>query len=159
MKKTIFLLVCLLLLCWHTPAWAVQVHGDPEGYLVHQMGHFFFITALIFLLYVLIKRPPGTGKPWLYLKISLVLSLLWNVDTVLVHWLAYRLPDEAFLAQGGSLLDDRLALTAYWPWLLYYIGSFDHLLCVPASWFLTLSLRGFCAEVAGRQGQAEVKIS
>lgn len=158
MKKRPFLLGLLWLFCRPASALAVQVHGDPEGYLVHQMGHFFFVAALFFLLYVLSKRPPGLGKPWKHLKISLVLFLLWNLDTVLVHWLAYRLPEEAFLAKGGSLLDDRLALTALWPWGFYYLGSFDHLLCVPASWFLILSLKGFCAEVACRQKREEVEL-
>lgn len=159
MKKHAFLPVCACLLCWSSPAWAVQVHGDPEGYLVHQMGHLFFIAALVSLLYVLVKRPPGRGKPWRHLKISLVLFLLWNIDTTLVHWLASRLPEEAFLPGGDSLLDDRLALPLAGRWLFYYLGSFDHLLCVPASWFLIVSLRGFCAEAAARQNQTGVQAS
>jgi len=154
MKKYVFLLACVCLLCYSPPAWAVQVHGDPEGYLVHQMGHLFFIAALVSLLYVLLKRPPGQGKPWRHLKISLLLFLFWNIDTTLVHWLAYRLSDEAFLFAGGSLLDDRLALPLAGRWLFYYLGSFDHLLCVPATWFLIMSLRGFCVEAADRQKQA-----
>lgn len=158
MKRSVLPSVVFALLCRSTPAWAVQVHGGPEGYLVHQMGHLFFIAALLFLLYVLSKRPPGQGKPWRRLKISLLLFLLWNIDTTLVHWLAYRLPEEAYFASGGSLLDDRLALPVSWRWLFYYLGSFDHLLCVPASWFLILSLKGFCLEVAERQQQAEVEL-
>lgn len=159
MKKHVFLLACACLLCWSPPAWAVQVHGDPEGYLVHQMGHLFFIAALVFLLYVLVKRPPGLGKPWRQLKISLTLFLLWNIDTVIVHWLASRLPDDALLFAGGSLLDDRLLLPLAGRWLFYYLGSFDHLLCVPASWFLILSLRGFCLEATDRQNQIGIKAS
>ena len=157
MKKHAFLLACGYLLCWSPPAWAVQVHGDPEGYLVHQMGHLFFIAALVSLLCVLVKRPPGRGTPWRHLKISLTLFLLWNIDTTLVHWLAYRLPEEAFLFAGGSLFDDHLLLPLSGRWLFYYLGSFDHLLCVPASWFLIMSLRGFCVEATVRQNQTGIQ--
>lgn len=134
------------------PAWAVQVHGDPEGYLVHQMAHLFFGAALVFLLYVLHQRPPGTGRPWRQLQISLLLFLLWDLDTTVVHGMATRLQDEALLA-GATLAGDQVLLPTSWPWLLYYVGSLDHLLCVPAAWFLLLSLKGLGAEVENRLRQ------
>jgi len=152
MNRRVFSWSCALFPFWASPALAVQVHGDPEGYLVHQMAHLFFVTALLFLLHVLIKRPPGRGRPWRHLKISLLLFLLWNIDTTMVHWLAYRLPEETILA-GTTLFDDRLRLPLSGPWLFYYLGSFDHLLCVPAGWFLVMSLRGFCAEAVSRRNQ------
>lgn len=134
------------------PAWAVQVHGGPEGFVVHQMAHLFLGSALLFLLYFLHKRPPGTGKPWQHLKIALLLFLLWDIDTTLVHWLADQLPDEAIIT-GATLAGDRIRLPDSWLWLFYYAGSLDHLLCVPAVWFLLLSLRGLGTAIAAQQGK------
>lgn len=142
-------LVLLAGLIAPAPAWAVQVHGGAEGYLVHQMAHLFLAAALIFLLSLLHRRPPGTGRPWRHLKFSLLLFLLWNLDTMTVHWLASRLPESAILP-GATPAGDRILLPADWPWLLYYAGSLDHLLCVPAAWFLLLSLKGLATTVSHR---------
>lgn len=137
-----------------SPAWAVQVHGGPEGFLVHQMAHLFLGVALVFLLHLLRKRPPGTGRPWQHLKISLLLFLLWDIDTTAIHWLADRLPDEAIIT-GATLAGDRILLPDSWLWLFYYAGSLDHLLYVPAAWFLALSLKGLGTAIAARQRQEQ----
>ncbi len=50
MKKHAFLLGCICLLCWSTPAWAVQAHGEAEGPVVHLMTHFLLFVALLLLL-------------------------------------------------------------------------------------------------------------
>lgn len=143
-------LIALAMTLAPSSAWAVQAHGGPEGYLVHQMGHLFLGAALIFLLHLLRQRPPGTGKPWRHLQLSLLLFLLWDLDTMAIHWLTERLPNEAFIA-GATLAGDRVLLPASWPWLFYYVGSLDHLLCVPAAWFLALSLKGLGDVAATRQ--------
>ncbi|MEW6595503.1 MAG: hypothetical protein AB1413_11605 [Thermodesulfobacteriota bacterium] len=148
-RSTLLLLAVALPWLLPAPAWAVQVHGGAEGYIVHQMAHIFLGAALLFLLLVLHRRPPGTGKPWRHLKLSLLLFLLWDIDTTLVHWLANRLPEHALLTTvGPSLVGDRILLPDSWVWYLYYAGSHDHLLCVPAIWFLVLSLKGLGASAA-----------
>ncbi|MFZ5775424.1 MAG: hypothetical protein ACOY3Z_08085 [Thermodesulfobacteriota bacterium] len=137
--------VLAFLLALPSQAWAVQAHGQSEGWLVHQLAHILFMIALIFLLTVLHRRPPGVGRPWKMLKLSLFLFLLWNIDTITVHWLASRLPEGA-VDQCAELADRHIHLPASSLWLFYYMGSLDHLLCVPAIVFLFLSLRGFAAE-------------
>ncbi len=131
-----------------TPALAVQSHGAPEGLYVHMLAHVFYFAALLFLLRILRKRPPGHSAAWRNFRLALVFFLLWNTDTFIVHWLYSRLPDTAFT--GQSLRDYQLVgpLTpARW---IYYLGRFDHLLCVPAMFFLVLSLRRFCRETEAR---------
>jgi len=149
----LFMLPAILLFL-PSQAWAIQTHGPSEGYLVHQMAHFFFSTALIFLLYVLHTRPPGATRPWKHLKISLLLFLLWNIDTTVVHWLADHLPIEPVM-NSPTLFDNQLNLPTTFGGVFYYLGSLDHFLCVPAIFFLTLSLRGFCLEVESRLRQPE----
>lgn len=143
------LLFALFLLWFPNPAWAVQVHGQSEGWIVHQMAHLLFCAALVFLLTVLHRRPPGISRPWKQMKLSLLLFLLWNIDTTTVHWLARRLPEGA-VDQCASLADSHLHLPDTGLWMFYYLGSLDHLLCVPAIVLLFLSLRGFAAETNQR---------
>jgi len=128
---------------------AVQIHGAPEGLIVHEMAHFFFGAALVFLLFILYRRPIGTGPGWRYFKFSLLFFLVWNIDTVMVHWLSLRLPEDAILG-GSRLWHHRLSGPLDWERWLYYLGRFDHLLCVPAMLFLVLSLRAFCAQAEQR---------
>ncbi len=145
-RRTLTGMVAAAILLPATPALAVQLHGAPEGLYVHMLAHILYFTALLFLLLILRKRPPGHSAAWRDFRLALVLFLLWNTDTFIVHWLASRLPDTAFV--GHILWDQRLAgpLTpARW---IYYLGRFDHLLCVPAMFFLILSLRRFCRETA-----------
>ncbi|MDH4321494.1 MAG: hypothetical protein OEV73_08365 [Desulfobulbaceae bacterium] len=146
-------LATLFVLVGPQQALAVQVHGSPEGLYVHQLGHFFFATALLFLLIILHRQPIGTGKAWRYFKFSLFFFLVWNIDTLLVHWLALRLPDEYFT--GGPLWQQRLAAPITGERLAYYLGRFDHLLCLPAMYFLYQSLRLFGREVEMKRRQSD----
>ncbi|MBU0681813.1 MAG: hypothetical protein KKD73_10375 [Proteobacteria bacterium] len=129
-----------------SPAMAVQVHGPPEGYYVHQMAHLFFTVALVFMLAFLHARPLGKGKAWHYFKLSLFFFLLWNLWTFTAHLLAHHLPPEAF-ATEGRLWTHRFNVQLSVSSLLYYITRFDHLLCLPGIWFLLQSLKTFCLEI------------
>lgn len=128
------------------PAWAVQVHGSPEGYLVHMMSHLFFSAALVFFLYGLHRNPPSVRRPWRYIKWSLSLFLLWNISTFTTHWLDHNFDIPAMVA-GSTLANHYLPAPFTVKKVVYYIGRFDHLLCVPAMWFLLLALRGFCRDI------------
>ncbi len=124
-------------------AYAVQIHGAPEGLIVHMMGHVFFFSALIFLLYILQRHPIDEGRAWRYLKISIFFWLAWNVDTFVVHWLSILLPTDA-LYKTSDIFHHRLNPPITWQRWVFYIGKFDHFLCVPAIYFLALSLKNFC---------------
>jgi hypothetical protein len=150
---SIILAVCLAV---HLPrtAFAVQVHGGHEGLYVHMMAHVFFSAALVYLLFILWEKPIGRGRGWFHFKCSLYFFLLWNIDTFVVHWLSFRLPEEA-LVVAGPLWEHRLSYPLSFERLVLYIGKFDHLLNVPAIIFLMLSLRAFCREA--EQSRAEAK--
>ncbi len=143
-----------LVLLGATPARAVQVHGPPEGYYVHQMAHLFFTAALVFMLSFLHARPVGKGKAWHYFKLSLFFFLCWNLWTFTAHLFAHHLPAEAF-ATEGSLWTHRFTAQLSLSSLLYYITRFDHLLCVPGIWFLLQSLKTFCLEITRAAGEEE----
>ena len=112
------------------------------------LAHVFFFAALIFLLRVLKQKPLGKNPGWKYFKLAILFFLLWNTDTFIVHWLYIRLPDTAII--GNSLWDHRLTGPFSLEKWIYYIGRFDHLLCVPAIFFLCCSLKRFCCEAESR---------
>jgi len=135
----------VILALWPDEVLAVQVHGPPEGYLTHMMAHIFFSASLVFFLYILHTRPPGTGASWRNLKISLLLFLIWNVDTFTTHWLSHRLPHDA-IVEGVNLFEDFLSGPVDLKRIIYYLGRFDHLICVPAMWYLMNALALFYEE-------------
>jgi len=73
--------------------------------------------------------------------------MLWNVDTLLVHFL-----DEQILAVRVETIGDwriRIDTTDDRMWLavVYYLGKLDHLLCVPAMGCLLIGLRHMLKEI------------
>jgi len=131
------------------------VHGAPEGLYVHQMAHVLFAAALLFLLYILHYRPIGSGTAWRFFKLSILFFLAWNIDAFVVHWLALGLSEEYFV--GGPLLAQRLAGPIDAERLVYYLGRFDHLLCLPAMYFLIRSLDLFSREALDRRREGKAQ--
>ncbi len=136
----------IFMMLFPSKAHAVQVHGPPEGFVVHMMGHIFFTSALIFLIYILHKYPLDNRPAWKYFKISIFFWLIWNLDTFMVHILSVRLPKEA-IATGSHLIHSKLRGPFDMERLIFYFGKFDHFLCVPAMYCLAMSLKDFCKRV------------
>ena len=141
--RCLFIVATILLFA--KPAFAVQVHGPPEGLYVHIIAHIFFSSAIIFLLFLFKRHPPGRGIPWRYLRWSLFMFLLWNIDTLIVHILSIGIP-EAALHMPEDIFQHELLPPITVKELFFYILRNDHLLCVPAMLFLVLSLRSFLRE-------------
>jgi hypothetical protein len=150
MKKYAFLSAGIWLLCWSGTAWAVQAHGEAEGPVVHLMAHLLLFVALLLLLYVLHTRPPDTELSWRSLKLSLLFFLLWDLDHLFIHWFAGDMYAD-IRDSGVSLVGDYFVAPRTLLNLVYYLGRFDHLLCVPALWFFTSALRDFCEAIEKRR--------
>ena len=157
MKKHAFLLGCFCLLCWGSPAWAVQAHGQAEGPVVHLMAHFLLFVALLLFLYVLHTKPPDTGLSWRSLKLSLLFFILWDMDHLFIHWFAGDMSPD-IRDSGVSLMGDYFVGPRSLLNLFYYLGRFDHLLCVPALWFLAIALRDFSKIIEERQQSRAGKV-
>ncbi|GAB6097479.1 hypothetical protein JCM14469_37330 [Desulfatiferula olefinivorans] len=120
---------------------ATQAHGEPEGIVVHQMGHLFFMVAMAVFAYWLRQRRTLTRGGWRYIMLFALLLVIWNANVMLLHYL-----DE----QSGLILAVK---DGFWHItidslngsdvlsVLYYLGKMDHLLGVPALVFLYLGLR------------------
>ena len=122
-------------------ALALQSHGAPEGLYVHQMAHIHYCFALGYLFWD-IRRSSFTGKGWRYLQAFCVLMLLWNINAFTGHAVDVFLDAEAITAAEGYL-QSRLLGPLTLQKMTFYITKFDHLICVPALFFLFIGLRSF----------------
>ncbi|MGC9022923.1 MAG: hypothetical protein ACP5J5_07385 [Dissulfurimicrobium sp.] len=138
---------------WPCSALALQVHSGPEGLYTHQMAHVFFLAAMVFLFSILFRHPLGYGRAWVYLRLSLLFFSIWNVNAIITHSLELTIPPESLVVQEGPL-PCYICMPAVFKSWVYYVGKFDHLLCVPAMFFLTMALKTFCREA---ERQAEEK--
>ena len=144
-----FLLV--LALGYPSDALALQVHGEPEGLYVHQMAHLFYVLALGYFFWD-IRRSSFTNQGWRYLQWFCVLMTLWNVLAFAGHTAGVFL-DPRSLHQTDCYLQTQLVGPLTMNKFLYFIAKLDHLLCVPALFFLFLGTRSFYRSVAHIKGK------
>lgn len=145
-----FFWICAVLFAWPGSALAIQVHSGPEGLYVHQISHIFFMAAMVFILYFLSRHPLGHGKAWVYLNLSFSFFLIWNIDAFITHWLESSIPEEAFIRRDTLPFYLNPPIT-FMRWI-YYMGKFDHVLCVPAMFFLVMALKTFYEDAELRSG-------
>lgn len=128
------------------PAAAIQAHSDPEGIVIHQMGHLFLVVSLGLLIYWLRDRKLIAQAGWRYIQYAALFLILWSLDAFIAHLLdeqlqlVYKVPVDTWRIQlsvprGPNFLG-----------VLYYFAKLDHLLCVPALWFLHKGLKHLLAE-------------
>lgn len=118
-------------------AWAVQQHGGAEGLVAHQIGHALFVLGIGFLLFK-VSRSGLKGSGWLRFKIFLGLIVAWNFLTFSGHWMKEFVDSAKFTRMNGNIISYQIDgfADAY-----FYLTRLDHLLLVPAFFYLYLSLR------------------
>lgn len=147
----------LMVLLAPAAALATQGHAGIEGVWVHQFAHLFFLFSMVLLIYWL--RQAGLVKVpgWRYIQYAALFFILWNLDTLLVHFL-----DEQIMAVDVQPLERwqiRIDAAGDRAWLamLYYLAKLDHLLCVPAMICLLMGLRHMLREVSPVQAEKEAR--
>jgi hypothetical protein len=126
-------------------SWAFQPHAAPEGHYVHQMAHILFMGALIYLYWHIGRVTSFVSKGWRYLRAFCLLFLLWNILTFTGHAAAVHVHSEDIILQAGSW-NSYLLPPYHTAKILFYFARLDHLLSVPAMFFLYISLKTFYAE-------------
>lgn len=144
-----FLPLIMALLC-PGEALALQVHGEPEGVYVHQMAHLHYIFALGYFFWDL-RRTSFTGRGWRYLQLFCLLMACWNALAFVGHLADLYLDPQALL-QTDCYLQTQLLSPMTLNKYLYFITKLDHLIYVPALFFLFLGLRSFYRSVAKTAG-------
>jgi hypothetical protein len=157
MKRVIFrigLPLWALITIWAEPALATQGHGHPEGLYAHQMAHVFFMFSMLLLIYWLRQRRLVTQAGWRYIQYSSLFFILWNVDAFAVHFIEEQL--ELLQISQIDRWEIHLQAPAPYGWLpaAYYAAKLDHLLCVPALFFLYLGLKRLLHQGTGNAREA-----
>lgn len=150
--KLIVIVTFVTLLALSVPAMATQPHGDPEGVVIHQFSHVFFIFSMGILIYWLRNRELDRQPGWREIKYSAFFLILWSADAFVAHLLdeqlawvitsrvdSFTMHVETY--RGGSVL----------AWF-YYIAKLDHLLCVPGLFFLYRGLARLSASEENKEG-------
>jgi hypothetical protein len=125
------------------PVLAIQPHGPPEGFYIHQIAHLAFIGALLFFIYKLSQEVREHGS-FRLLAWACGLLVLWNLDAFVGHLSALPLSPRDFLGQEGDFTQ-RLVMSGPAPWI-YYLTSLDHFLLVPAAYLFYRGLKALAKE-------------
>lgn len=135
----ILLAALFLLLCAPRSAWALQTHGAPEGFYVHQGAHLLFIAAMISFAYRLRVSKLTIQKSWRWMYRGALMISLWNIWAFTGHIITLIVsPGSTLTIPGGGIPFLRMNS---WREFAYYFLKMDHLLSLPAVMFFYLGLR------------------
>jgi hypothetical protein len=139
--KVFSALLCLALLIVADPALATQTHGEPEGLVVHQIAHLFFLLSMGTLAYWIQARGLSRQRAWRLIRYAAIMLMVWNTDAFLAHLLdeQTRLIAVHYVDSFHLSIVPRPGFKFLVPF--YYLVKLDHLFCVPALIFLYLGLR------------------
>ncbi|WP_456386205.1 hypothetical protein [Desulfolithobacter sp.] len=140
---TVFLSTMGLFLARAIPAFAVQTHADSEGLFSHQLGHILFLAGMAYMLFR-VHRFSLQAPGWRQFRIFLWLIILWNIQTFAGHWLHSSISPDHFTGNGGHTVTFRADCLLDW---YFYFSRFDHLLLVPAFFFLFRALKRWSVQV------------
>ncbi len=145
----------LAMLLFPLPAFAVQVHAEPEGLYVHQMAHIFFIFSMGTLIYWLRERRLTAHKGWRRLQYAAFFFILWNLNALINHHLEGR--EDLFSVATPGVFTAWISPNpgVEWVALVSYVTKMDHLLCVPAIVFLFSSLHHLLRSADGGRVKEE----
>ncbi|MGD2270536.1 MAG: hypothetical protein PVI06_09065 [Desulfobacterales bacterium] len=145
-KIIFFVTVCIWILSAPHYAFATQEHGGIEGVYAHQLAHVFFIISMGSLIYWLRERGLVQQRGWQLIQYSALFFILWNLDTLMVHFLDDQFKIITVKSIGPWQIELRDAYHNDTLKILYYFAKLDHLLCVPALIFLYLGLKRLLKE-------------
>lgn len=123
------------------PVFATQAHGGPEGIMVHQLGHLFFLLSMAAFVYWTRGRRLFRNDGWRHIKYAAMLLILWNLDVIVIHFLDEQMALISTEKSGAWMIGIHAVNGSRFLELFYYVAKLDHLLCVPALFFLFTGLR------------------
>jgi hypothetical protein len=130
-------------------AFATQGHGHPAGLYAHQMAHVFFMFSMGLLIFWLRHRGLVKSAGWRYIQYASFFFILWNANAFLVHFIEEQ--TIALNITRPSTWEISIQAQPGFQWLgyVYYVAKLDHLLCVPALFFLYAGLKRLLRESFG----------
>ena len=145
MKRLLLPLLSLFIL-FPEIGWATQTHSGPEGLVIHQVAHLFFLFSMGILVFWLRERELTIKSGWRFIQYAAILLIIWNLDAFTVH----ILDESTNILQLERLDNWRIRIIAARGYesfgILYYLVKLDHLWCVPALFFLYMGLKRLALE-------------
>jgi len=136
-------LICLVpawILLRPAPVLAIQLHSGNAGIIAHQIGHLFFLFAMVALMFTINSQGLIRQKGWRQIQLGALFFIFWNLDTLVAHFL----DNQIEVVRIETLSVTRLAVVTQSDsqllGVIYYFLKMDHLWCVPAMIFLFLGL-------------------
>ena len=126
--------------------YAIQLHASSEGIITHQIGHLFFLFSMGALIFTITGKGLDKQQGWRLIQYSAFFFILWNLDAIAAHFLDNQI--HAVDIENVSLYKIKLITNNNSPLLawFYYALKLDHLLCVPAMFFLYKGLSSLVNE-------------
>lgn len=150
-----WLVAAFIILALPLSAHAIQLHTSSEGIITHQVGHLFFLFSMVVLIFTINGKELGKLKGWRYIQYSAIFFVLWNLDTIAAHFLDNQIHIVRFqnisLNQVSVISDNDSTFLAW----IYYFLKMDHILCVPAMFFLYKGLSFLVEEQKKQNRQKE----
>jgi hypothetical protein len=139
-KRWLISLIPVWLLVLPAPAFAIQLHTGNAGIIAHQIGHLFFLFAMVALMFTINSQGLIRQKGWRQIQFGALFFIFWNLDTLVAHFLdnqigVVRIETMSMTKMAVVTQSDSQLLA-----VIYYFLKMDHLWCVPAMIFLFMGL-------------------
>ena len=126
--------------------YAIQLHASSEGIITHQIGHLFFLFSMGALIFTITGKGLEKQKGWRLIQYSAFFFILWNLGAFTAHFFdnqIHAIKIENITLYKIKLITTNNSSTLAW---FYYVLKLDHLLCVPAIFFLYKGLSSLVNE-------------
>lgn len=137
------------------PAFAIQLHSGNAGIIAHQIGHLFFLFAMVALMFTINSQGLIRQKGWRQIQYGALFFIFWNLDTLVAHFLDNQIEvvriETLSITKMAVVTQSDSQLLA----VIYYFLKMDHLWCVPAMIFLFIGLDSLLKEQRQRSGGKE----
>ncbi|MDA8403342.1 MAG: hypothetical protein M0Z56_03970 [Desulfobacteraceae bacterium] len=134
---------------------AIQAHGGNEGIMVHQLGHVFFLVSMGVFVYWLREGQILADAGWRYIMWFALFMGAWNLDVIAMHFLDEQAILLNVIKTGPWTVIIQSKVGAVLS-VFYYLGKLDHLICVPALFFLYLGLKRILSELESFKSGKEI---
>ena len=129
------IICCLFLLLFPgNMAIATQLHVTSEGIITHQIGHTMFLFSMGVLIFTIRGKRLDSQKGWQMIQLGAFFFILWNLDALFAH----MLDNQIMVVSTQTLSFSTIEIYSESPLIawVYYFLKLDHLLCVPAMFFV-----------------------
>ncbi len=134
--------IVALLLLDPRPGLAIPIHGDPQGFLIHQAAHLLITGSMVFFIYTLKREGLFRRRGFRLLAWASGLFGFWSLEHFLGQFSEFYLSNPVIMGRG---LSQRLLMEDANTWV-YYFTRLDNLILVASFYLLFSSLKALGRE-------------